>query len=76
MSIKERQRQGIEAARLRGKSFGRPSVKVPDNYTTIVDKWKAGQITAKEAMEQTGLKRTTFYKLVRIFNCKKKSCSS
>ena len=70
ISIKERQRQGIEAARLRGKSFGRPPVKVPDNFTTIVDKWKAGQITAKEAMEQTGLKRTTFYKLVRNYNRK------
>ncbi len=63
LHIKERQRQGIEAARNRGRKFGRPSVVLPEKYDEIIEKWKSGMITAKEAMQRTGLKRTTFYKI-------------
>jgi predicted DNA-binding transcriptional regulator AlpA len=31
----------------------------------VYSSWKSGSITAKTAMEQTGLKRTSFYKLVK-----------
>ena len=64
-SIKERQRQGIEAAKLRGKKFGRPKVAVPDNFDKTFSEWRSGSITAKEAMKRTGLKPSTFYRLVR-----------
>ena len=36
----------------------------PANWETVYNSWKAGEITAKNAMEQTGTKRTSFYKLV------------
>lgn len=36
----------------------------PDNWNCVYRSWKAGEITAKTAMEQTGTKRTSFYKLV------------
>lgn len=62
-SIKERQRQDINAAKLRGRKFGRPKIEIPDNYQEIIREWKEGKINAKEAMNKTGLKRTTFYKL-------------
>ena len=65
LHIMERQRQGIEAARNRGRKFGRPSVVLPEKYDEIIIEWKAGRITAKEAMQKTGMKRTTFYKLVK-----------
>ncbi len=65
LHIKERQRQGIEAARNRGKKFGRPSVILPEKYEETILEWKAGKTTAKEAMIRTGLKRTTFYKIIK-----------
>lgn len=65
LHIKERQRQGIEAARNRGKRFGRPSVILPEKYEETIVEWKEGKITAKEAMTRLGMKRTTFYKIVK-----------
>lgn len=64
-SIKERQRQGIEAAKVRGKKFGRPKVAVPDNFDETFSEWRSGSITAKEAMKRTGIKRSTFYRLAK-----------
>ena len=65
LTTKIRQRQGIESAKARGKKFGRPSVVVPKNCEEVIEKWKSGEISAKEAMRMTGLKRTTFYKLIK-----------
>lgn len=62
-TIRQRQAEGIAAAKSKGKHLGRPAVAYPDNWTEVYKAWKAGQITAKTAMEQTGLKRTSFYKL-------------
>ncbi len=62
LATKTRQRQGIESAKARGKRFGRPSVIIPQNCEEVIEKWKSGEISAKEAMLMTGLKRTTFYK--------------
>lgn len=64
-SIKERQHQGIEAAKLRGKKFGRPKITRSDNYDETMREWHDGKISAKEAMARTGLKRTSFYKLIK-----------
>ena len=47
-----------------GKKLGRPAITFPDNWDTVYAAWQAGTITAKAAMEQTGTKRTSFYKLV------------
>ena len=63
ISIKTRQRQGIESAKARGKKFGRPSVKKTAEIEAIMCAWEAGKISAKEAMRESGLKRTTFYKI-------------
>ena len=37
-----------------------------ENWNSVYTSWKAGEITAKTAMEQTGTKRTSFYKLVNM----------
>lgn len=63
--IRTRQAEGIKLALQRGAAFGRPSVEVPQNFAEVTDRWKCGEITAVEAMRQLGLKKTTFYKLVR-----------
>lgn len=64
-TIRLRQREGIEAAKLSGRHLGRPTVTVPENFNDVVAQWKNGEITAKEAMRRTGLKRSSFYKLVK-----------
>ena len=63
-TIRKRQAEGIEVAKAKGKHLGRPTVKVPANWDEVYTKWQAGEITAKKAMEMTGMKRTSFYKLV------------
>lgn len=67
MTIRKRQREGIDAAKKTGKHLGRPRVKEPDDWDETVALWRSGKITAVEAMKRSGLKRTTFYKKV----CKK-----
>ena len=62
-SIKQRQAEGIAAAREKGTELGRPKAQKPENWEEVIAEWKAGKITATKAMELTGVKRTTFYKL-------------
>ncbi|GAB2046347.1 recombinase family protein [Agathobaculum sp. TL06] len=62
-TIRQRQAEGIAAAKAKGKCFGRPKAQKPDNWNEVIAKWEAGEITAVEAMRQTGIKRSTFYKL-------------
>lgn len=65
LAIRERQRQGIEAARSRGVRLGRPPIEPPPNFDEVVKIWKSGSITAVEAMRRLGLSKHAFYKLVR-----------
>ena len=60
-----RQAEGIEAAKLQGKHLGRPKMKIPEGWEEIYTRWKANEITAVEAMKRSGLKKSTFYKLVK-----------
>ena len=62
-TIHDRQREGITAAKAKGVKFGRPKAEKPDNWDRTISAWRNGEITAKKAMEITGIKRTTFYKL-------------
>ena len=62
-TIHQRQAEGIAAAKAKGKKLGRPAVTIPENWNEVYASWKSGEITAKEAMKRTGLKRTSFYKL-------------
>ncbi len=64
-SIHQRQREGIEAARARGRAMGRPKVQCPAEWDRVYEEWKAGRTTAADAMRTLSLKRTSFYKLVR-----------
>lgn len=65
--IKQRQAEGIAAAKANGKKLGRPAIEFPDNWEKVYTSWKAGEITAKAAMEQTDTKRTSFYKLIQMY---------
>lgn len=65
VTIRQRQAEGIAAAKAQGKNLGRRAVQPPEGFGEIVRRWQAGEITAAEAMRQTGIKKTTFYKLVK-----------
>ena len=64
-TIRQRQAEGIAAAKARGKHLGRPKAVKPDNWNKVLAQWKAGEITAVEAMRLTGLKRGVFYRFAK-----------
>ena len=64
-TIRQRQREGIESARSKGKHLGRPLLQTPENWEAVYASWQRGELTARKAMELTGLKRSSFYKLVK-----------
>jgi DNA invertase Pin-like site-specific DNA recombinase len=61
-NIKERQKEGIEAAKLRGVRFGRPEKPVPDNFHQVHGKWLAGEISGREAAQQCNMPFSSFYR--------------
>lgn len=65
--IKERQREGIDAAKAAGKYLGRPKIKMPKSFPNAYDDWKAGKSTATATWRTLGLTKSTFYKLVKEY---------
>ena len=63
----KRQREGIETKKARGEweEYGRPKAQKPSNWEEVIAQWESGEITAVKAMELTGTKKTTFYKLLK-----------
>ena len=65
--IRKRQREGIDVALQNGTVFGRPKVTVTEEFKEAYASWKSGETTAVKAMQEIGVKKTTFYKLVREY---------
>ena len=59
-NIRQRQAEGIAAAKARGVQFGRPPGPVPDNFPEICLLWKNGKITGLEAARECGMPMSTF----------------
>lgn len=72
-----RQREGIETAKKygtkTGNPFGRPRVKVPENFEEVTTRWKNNEITAVSAMKELNLSKPTFYKMVKQKNIVKEN---
>ncbi len=64
-NIRQRQAEGIAAAKARGVRFGRPPAVIPEDFSEIYELWRAKEITPQEARELSGLKYHTFYKTCR-----------
>ena len=64
ITIRQRQREGIDVAQRQGKHMGRPKLEIPAEWDKYYVMWKDGKITAKKVMEILDLKRTSFYNLV------------
>ena len=64
--IRQRQREGIEIAKEKGKYKGRPAKQL-DTFDEIYQQWKSGNITATFASEQLNVSRSTFYRKVTTY---------
>lgn len=64
-NIRQRQAEGIEAAKARGVRFGRPAIKRPSCYETTKESYLLGKINRQEAADRMGVSTTTFDKWLR-----------
>ena len=63
--IRQRQAEGIAAAKARGQRFGRPAKVRGEAYESCVSQWKDGVLSAAEASRRLGVSHNTFLKWAR-----------
>ena len=63
----KRQREGIDVALANGVKFGRKAVEYPKNWESVISLVNNKQLTNIEAMTMLGLKKTTYYKLLKEY---------
>ncbi len=59
-NIRQRQAEGIAAAKARGVRFGRPPRPLPESYHSAYQRWKAGAITGTAAARECAMPLSTF----------------
>lgn len=64
-NIRQRQAEGIAAAKARGVRFGRPMIEVPECFEQIVDALEKKEMTLKDAVRLCGMSKTTLYRRMR-----------
>ncbi len=64
-NIRQRQAEGIAAAKKRGVKFGRPSKSIPANFPQMVSAWEKKQIHLSEVLKRCGMSEATFYRRLR-----------
>lgn len=67
MNIKQRQAEGIAAAKARGIKFGRPPLRLPDNFHQVHKEWREGKISVTQAAKACGLPQSTFFRKARKY---------
>jgi DNA invertase Pin-like site-specific DNA recombinase len=60
-NIRQRQAEGIAAAKARGIIFGKKALPPPDNFNTLFLQWRKGEISAKETAALCGFSLRTLY---------------
>lgn len=66
-NIRQRQAEGIAAAKAKGIRFGRPPQPLPENFHTMYQKWKQGEITGTAAAKACGMPLSTFRYRAEIY---------
>lgn len=66
LNIKHRQEQGIKEALNRGVHFGRKAIVLPENFDSVVEQYKKGEISPKNAIAMLGMTRSSFYKQLNL----------
>lgn len=67
LTIRQRQKEGIEAAKQKGKHLGRPKLEYPQNWKEYYDKWILGEVTAVHVAKEMRISRSSFYRLVKEY---------
>lgn len=67
-NIRNRQRQGIDAAKSRGVQFGRPRIKEGSAFKNIVKKVNDHELSVSEAAKQANMSRSTFYRHMKEYS--------
>ena len=60
--IRQRQAEGIAAARARGQHFGRKPMTIPPQFTELYTRWQRGEISAATGGKLLGVSHVTFLK--------------
>ena len=60
--IRQRQAEGIAAAKAKGTKFGRKATEMPDEFDVLYQQWLAGKISLRKAAEELGVSHSTFYR--------------
>ena len=66
-NIRQRQAEGIAAAKARGVRFGRPPAPLPENFHHLYQQWKNGKITGTAAAKLCGMPLSTFRYRAEIY---------
>ena len=67
VNIRQRQTEGIAAAKARGVRFGRPPDPMPDNFYDVHRRWRAKKISIIEAAAECGMPRSTFHYQAQVY---------
>ena len=67
-NIRQRQREGIDAALARGVHFGRPGIPDSEAMLEAVRLYRQKKISLSRALDMSGIGRTTFYKKLKEFS--------
>ncbi len=62
---RQKQAEGIAAAKARGVRFGKKSPPLPDNFDQMHQAWRNGKFTLIEAARLCGMPKSTFYNAVQ-----------
>ena len=71
-NIRQRQAEGIAAAKAKGIRFGRPPKPLPENFHSVYQRWKMGEITGTAAAKECGMPLATFVtgqRFTKKLNC-------
>jgi DNA invertase Pin-like site-specific DNA recombinase len=66
-NIKQRQAEGIRAARQRGVKFGRPTDNLPGNFPEAYNKWRTGVLTGIQAAKECKMPTSSFYYKAKLY---------
>ena len=60
INIRQRQAEGIAIAKKKGVQFGRPPRPIPENFISVYELWKKGEISGVEAARRSEMPVSTF----------------
>ncbi len=69
-NIRQRQAEGIAAAKERGVIFGRPIIKMPNDFHKLIRCWEEKMISIEDILSECNMSESTFYRRLREYRGK------